>query len=112
MVGTHSFDAVKMKRSRCPSLNSSDHGGQPPLAPRIMLVAGSALLVLVMARSAHAWGRLAHRASAQLAETRLTPRARALIREILEPGESLADASTWADEYNHEIRGSAAWHFV
>jgi len=31
---------------------------------------------------------------------------------LLEPGESLADAATWADEYSREIPGSAAWHFV
>ena len=31
---------------------------------------------------------------------------------MLEPGESLADASTWADENNRDIPGSAAWHFV
>ena len=35
-----------------------------------------------------------------------------MIRELLEPGESLADASTWADEHNREIPGSASWHFV
>ena len=53
-----------------------------------------------------------HRASAKLAESRLSPRARAIIRDLLEPGESLADASTWADENNRDIPGSAAWHFV
>ena len=35
-----------------------------------------------------------------------------LIRELLEPGESLADASTWADEHSREIPGSTYWHFV
>jgi nuclease S1 len=59
-----------------------------------------------------AWGRLGHRASAKLAESRLTPEARAIIRDLLDPGESLADASTWADENNRSIPGSAAWHFV
>ncbi len=37
---------------------------------------------------------------------------RAAIRDLLEPGESLADASTWADEYSREVPGSASWHFV
>ena len=63
-------------------------------------------------RPAHAWGRLAHRASAQFAESRLSPHARATIRALLEPGESLADAATWADEHSRDIPGSAAWHFV
>jgi hypothetical protein len=61
---------------------------------------------------AFAWGQFAHRASAKLAESRLTPAARAAIREILEPGESLADASTWADEHSRDIPGSGAWHYV
>jgi hypothetical protein len=63
-------------------------------------------------RSAFAWGRLAHRASAKLTEAQLSPTARAAIRDLLEPGESLADASTWADENSREIPGSAAWHYV
>ena len=61
---------------------------------------------------AGAWGRLGHRASARLAESRLSPRARAVVRELLDPGESLVDASTWADDNGREIRGSAAWHYV
>jgi hypothetical protein len=63
-------------------------------------------------RPAFAWGRMAHRASAHLAYSRLSPRTQAIIRDLLEPGESLADASTWADENSREIPGSAAWHFV
>ena len=70
-----------------------------------------AALFIGQARAA-AWGPLGHRASARLAESRLTPRARAIVRDLLEPGESLADASTWADEFSREIRGSASWHYV
>jgi nuclease S1 len=70
------------------------------------------LLVLAAASPVLAWGRIAHRASAKLAESRLSPRTRALIRDLLEPGESLADASTWADEHSRDIPGSNAWHFV
>ncbi len=73
-----------------------------------------AMVVLAVgpARQALAWGRMAHRAATRLAETRLTPKARVLIRELLEPGETLADASTWADENSQSIPGSAAWHYV
>lgn len=63
-------------------------------------------------RPAWAWGRDGHRAAARLAETRLTPEARAIIRDLLEPGESLADASTWADENVRTIPGSGPWHYV
>lgn len=69
-------------------------------------------LVATMARPAGAWGRLGHRVSAKLAESRLSPRARAVVTELLEPGESLADASTWADEHSRDIRGSSAWHYI
>jgi nuclease S1 len=77
-----------------------------------LLIAAAALFSVAGSREARAWGPRAHRASAKLAESRLTPRARAVLHELLEPGESLADASTWADDYSREIRGSAAWHFV
>ena len=56
-----------------------------------------------------AW-RIAPRRSSPIRGFR--PAARAIIRDLLEPGESLADASTWADEHNREIRGSTSWHFV
>jgi hypothetical protein len=72
----------------------------------------AATLTSCCARPARAWGRLGHRAAAKLAFSRLTPHAQRIIRDLLEPGESLADASTWADENSREIPGSAAWHFV
>ncbi len=74
------------------------------------------LLLLVLAgwpaRAVLAWGRMGHRASAIYTDQLLTPAARAVIRELLEPGESLADAATWADENSREIPGSASWHYV
>ncbi len=79
--------------------------GALPILAVILLGAGPA-------RQAWAWGRMAHRASTRLAEMRLTPRTRLLVRELLERGESLADASTWADENSRSIPGSAAWHYV
>jgi len=57
------------------------------------------------------WGRTGHRVSAMVAESRLTPVAAAAVRSLLEPGESLADASTWADEQREEPR-SGPWHYV
>jgi len=56
------------------------------------------LVFLQSATSAWAWGRLGHRVISRLAERHLTPPAKAAIAELLEPGESLADASLWADE--------------
>jgi hypothetical protein len=61
---------------------------------------------------AWAWGPAGHRACAKLAEARLTPEARARVRELLEPGESLADASTWADEVRRDFPETGPWHYV
>ena len=61
---------------------------------------------------AWAWGRAGHRAASKMAEARLTPAARALVRELLEPGESLADASTWADEIRRDNPETGPWHYV
>jgi nuclease S1 len=66
----------------------------------------------IAARPALAWGRMGHRVSARLAEARLTPAARAAVRDLLEPGESLADASTWADEHRRDFPESGPWHYV
>jgi hypothetical protein len=61
---------------------------------------------------AWAWGRLGHRVISKLAERHLSDRARAEIEALLEPGESLADCSTWADEHRREFPRTAAWHYV
>jgi hypothetical protein len=79
---------------------------------QVLALLGVASIALGCSRPASAWGRLGHRAATRLAETRLTPRARTLIRELLDQGESLVDSSTWADENSRSIPGSAAWHFV
>lgn len=62
--------------------------------------------------SAQAWGRIGHRVSARLAEQRLTPQALAAVRALLEPGESLADASLWADEVRRQRPESGPWHYI
>jgi hypothetical protein len=72
-----------------------------------------ALLAAIQAATpAWAWGRLGHRVISRLAEQRLTPAAKAAIAELLELGESLADASTWADEVRGRMRETAPWHYV
>ena len=63
---------------------------------------------------AHAWGRLGHRVISRLAETNLTLKAKAAIAEILEPGESLADASLWnSDRWTRTAKSQTRWksHF-
>jgi nuclease S1 len=75
-------------------------------------IAVAALMAILAAPgSLWSWGRMGHRASAMLAESRLTPGARATIRQLLKPGEDLADISTWADQQK-EIPYTAPWHYV
>jgi len=74
-----------------------------------------ALTVLVAAHSATpawAWGRLGHRVISRLAEKNLNPKAKAAIAALLDESESLADASTWADENRRRLPKTAPWHYV
>ena len=61
---------------------------------------------------AWAWGRLGHRVISRLAEKKLNPKAKAAIADLLEEGESIADASTWADENRGRLPKTAPWHYV
>jgi hypothetical protein len=70
------------------------------------------LLILSTAPPVWAWGGLGHRLTARIAERYLNPKAKNAVAALLEPGESLADASTWADDHQRAIRGSAPWHYV
>ncbi len=83
----------------------------PSLRPALILTLAP-LLVLACAGPAQAWGRLGHRVISKLSERHLTPAARAGITELLEPGESLADCSTWADEHRRDMPKTAPWHYV
>jgi nuclease S1 len=70
------------------------------------------LVVLQTATPAWAWGRLGHRVTARLAEKHMTPQAKAAVAALLEPGESMGDASLWADEHRGELPETAPWHYV
>jgi hypothetical protein len=56
------------------------------------------LIAAQFATPAHVGGRLGHRVITRLAEKHATPAAKAGVAALLEPGESLADASLWADQ--------------
>jgi len=68
------------------------------------------IVCLSATSSAWAWGRLAHRTVARLAWEELSAAAKSAIADLLEPGVSLADVATWADEQRSP--GSAPWHYV
>jgi nuclease S1 len=61
---------------------------------------------------ARAWGEDGHKIVATLADAQLSPVARREVNRLLalEPGQSLASISTWADE--HRNPATAAWHYV
>ena len=71
-----------------------------------------ALLLTFMASTAQAWGTQGHHVISNLAQAQLTAKAKAEIDKLLalEPGETLASISTWADE--HRTPTTAAWHYV
>ena len=70
------------------------------------------LAVLSAGTPAWGWGRNQHRAAGRIAEARLTPEALAAVRALLPPGQSLAEASTWADEIRRERSECSPWHYV
>ncbi len=72
--------------------------------------------LLVISGSAGAWGTTGHRVTGLIAEQHLSGYARARIEQIL-GGETLAQASTWADFMRSDPsefwqRTSAPWHYV
>jgi nuclease S1 len=70
------------------------------------------LITLQTATPTWAWGRLGHRVISRLAEKHMTPASKACVAALLEPGESLADASLWADQNRGRMPKTAPWHYV
>ena len=69
------------------------------------------LVILVLLLSS--WGKIGHRTVGEIAQRQLTFTAEQKINEILD-GQSLAVASTWADEMrsNPEFDKYSTWHYV
>jgi len=80
--------------------------------PAWFVVPVTLVVVLQAATPVWAWGRLGHRVIARLAERHMTPEAKAAVAALLEPGESMADASLWADENRGRLPKTAPWHYV
>jgi hypothetical protein len=75
-----------------------------PHLVRWFIVCLAALVALQTSTPAWAWGPLGHRVISRLAEKHMTPAAKVGVAALLEPGESLADASLWADEHRGKLR--------
>jgi hypothetical protein len=71
-----------------------------------------AFSLAVLSIPAFAWGPVGHSLVARIAESQLTPAARARVVEILGPGRSMASVASWADEVRNTRRETAPWHFV
>lgn len=70
------------------------------MKPRIATIAAALAAVVSWATPAYAWGPRGHRIVARLAETQLTPQARAEAQKllVLRGARHLADVAVWADD--------------
>ena len=81
------------------------------------LFAAAFLAALVLPSPALGWGKTGHRVVAAIADTQLSGLARAHIREILGPGETLDEAATWPDDMRADPsrfwqKTASPWHYV
>ena len=97
---------------RTPRSRPEGHIVRPGSHWWIGLVLAAVMVAGLAPGTALGWGRMGHRASAVLTAGLLTAEARAGVKELLEPGETLAAASTWADEVRRGRPESAPWHYV
>lgn len=84
---------------------------------RIRAIAAFAAVATFHPAPALAWGKTGHRVVAAIADTQLSGLARAHIREILGPGESLDEAANWPDEMRSDPslfwqKTATPWHYV
>ena len=70
------------------------------------------MVVFSTAPPVWAWGPLGHRVIARLAERNLNPKAKKAVVALLEEAETMADASTWADEHLSDLPKTGPWHYV
>jgi hypothetical protein len=70
------------------------------------------LLCALASLSAWSWGSEGHKVVALIAEAQLTSKARSEVDRLLaiEPGQTMASISTWADEHRNPATGP--WHYV
>jgi hypothetical protein len=62
--------------------------------------------------TASAWGPEGHQIISELAAKFLAPAARTRVAALLEPGQTLASISSWADDVRQERPETAHWHYI
>lgn len=98
-------------------MRATGHVGYPPGMTRSFIAAFLLALCAALSSPAHAWGALGHRLVARLAESDLSPKARAEVARLLqgEADPTLAGVANWADELRDEPgfgRTTSRWHYV
>ncbi|GAB3910582.1 S1/P1 nuclease [Mucilaginibacter boryungensis] len=73
----------------------------------------SSVVICIFSLVFISWGITGHRTIADIAERHLNAGAKAAVTELLD-GQSMADASTWADEIRNQgaYRKTSSWHFL
>ena len=89
---------------------------RPGSRRRVRLGIASLLVLGLMAAwgpaVAWAWGFTGHRIAGQIAFDRLTPGARQAVADLLDRGQTMSEASTWADTVRKDHPEAATWHYV
>ncbi|MBC8107704.1 MAG: S1/P1 nuclease [Anaerolineae bacterium] len=70
------------------------------------------LVVFLIPTHLFAWGREGHAIVAQIAESRLTPKAKAAAEELLAKGSTMSSVSAWADSIRKDREETSTWHYV
>ena len=70
------------------------------------------LALLLVPLPAIAWGKAGHRVVATIATTLLTIEAQAQVANLLDPGTTLADIATWADDIRPSRPNTGPWDYV
>src|SRR5262245_33136925 len=84
--------------------------GNRTAAIRVWAMAIGAAALIVPA-TLDAWGGMGHRLVARVAAERLTPVARQSVAWLLD-GRTMAEVSSWADEYLEGNNQTAFWHYL
>jgi hypothetical protein len=78
----------------------------------LMRKAAAIVALLAVCPYTLAWGPEGHRLVARIADTQLTPAAKAKIESILAPGETIMSMASWADETRRARPETGPWHYI
>ena len=99
---------MRASPDRCPECGERNGGYNSDVNRRAFIA-----VLLITPAMCLAWGGEAHQIVALIAEDHLTPKAKAVIAELLD-GAHISDAevASWADQIRRERSNTAPWHYV